>query len=542
MSPRASTASPGPKPLADRGSDRERLGDLGHAGRVAPGPVVVTAAMCRCIGSARPPRRAPGLAPHLGAPRPPRPRGPNPGAAGPQGPQARRRPASRRWSSSSSRCPDLSADTGGRKVADPRRPGAGDRRAGWCERAGRAGRRRACGRPASTRAAFTPALRDQWLHDSWSRAPLAAAARSSSSATSAACTKRHGVRRLAELADVPGIRLGVIGDGPERDWLRARLPTPGSPAPAKPATSPSPCPRSTWWSTPASTRPAATRCARPPPAAYPWWRRAPAGPRRRAPPRDRPAPRPRATRRDLPPAVGRRPRRPPPRAAGPPRPRAGRARTWTDAVDELVDATTPRSRPAPAPRRACRAGRPSHRRHGISHTALPYRGRTRGYRSPRGNDDRPPGHGRAWDALDHRPQAADGGQRPRLHRLRARCTCTATSRPSPAMTRSTSTPSTCASVGEPHPAVRAACCGSSARCSSSRWSCTSPPRSRCGDARQRARPVKYAVKRNAQLLALLAHDALGRADDPAVPRLAPAELHDRQDQPRRRRRPTTPTT
>ena len=36
--------------------------------------------------------------------------------------------------------------------------------------------------------------------------------------------KRHGVRRLAEVASVPGTRLVVIGDGPQQAWLRERLP------------------------------------------------------------------------------------------------------------------------------------------------------------------------------------------------------------------------------------------------------------------------------------------------------------------------------
>ena len=35
---------------------------------------------------------------------------------------------------------------------------------------------------------------------------------------------RHGVRRLAELASVPGIRPVVIGDGSLRRWLSSRLP------------------------------------------------------------------------------------------------------------------------------------------------------------------------------------------------------------------------------------------------------------------------------------------------------------------------------
>jgi len=77
--------------------------------------------------------------------------------------------------------------------------------------------------PGVDTAAFTPTLRDQWLHDSWSRmrspqGPLVVVGFVGS------LHKRHGVRRLAELASVPGIRPVVIGDGPQRGWLEARLP------------------------------------------------------------------------------------------------------------------------------------------------------------------------------------------------------------------------------------------------------------------------------------------------------------------------------
>lgn len=71
--------------------------------------------------------------------------------------------------------------------------------------------------------AFTPALRDQWLHDSWSKAksqhdPLVVVG------YVGGLHKQRGVRRLAKLAEVDGIRPVIIGDGPERDWLAKRLP------------------------------------------------------------------------------------------------------------------------------------------------------------------------------------------------------------------------------------------------------------------------------------------------------------------------------
>jgi phosphatidylinositol alpha 1,6-mannosyltransferase len=70
--------------------------------------------------------------------------------------------------------------------------------------------------------AFTPGLRDQWLHGSWSRArsarePLVVVGFVGS------LHKRHGVRRLVDLNDVPGIRPVIIGEGPQRDWLAGRL-------------------------------------------------------------------------------------------------------------------------------------------------------------------------------------------------------------------------------------------------------------------------------------------------------------------------------
>lgn len=71
--------------------------------------------------------------------------------------------------------------------------------------------------------AFTPALRDDWLHDHWARARSANGPRVVVGFVGS-LHKRHGVRALADLAGVPGIRPVIIGDGPQRDWLASRLP------------------------------------------------------------------------------------------------------------------------------------------------------------------------------------------------------------------------------------------------------------------------------------------------------------------------------
>lgn len=87
-----------------------------------------------------------------------------------------------------------------------------------------AGRLSALGRevgvwaPGVDTLAFTPALRDEWLHRHWSRAssraqPLVVVG------YVGALRKRHGVRRLAAVSRIPGVRLVAIGDGAQRDWL-----------------------------------------------------------------------------------------------------------------------------------------------------------------------------------------------------------------------------------------------------------------------------------------------------------------------------------
>ena len=77
--------------------------------------------------------------------------------------------------------------------------------------------------PGVDTAAFGPQLRDPWLHDSWAKAKSKHGPRVVVGYVGS-LHRRHGVRALGELADVPGIRPVLIGDGPQKPWLRARLP------------------------------------------------------------------------------------------------------------------------------------------------------------------------------------------------------------------------------------------------------------------------------------------------------------------------------
>lgn len=72
-------------------------------------------------------------------------------------------------------------------------------------------------RPGVDARAFTPALRDPWLHAHWGRGRLVVG-------YAGPLARRHDVRDLAQLAQVPGIRPVLIGDGGQREWLRERLP------------------------------------------------------------------------------------------------------------------------------------------------------------------------------------------------------------------------------------------------------------------------------------------------------------------------------
>jgi phosphatidylinositol alpha 1,6-mannosyltransferase len=67
---------------------------------------------------------------------------------------------------------------------------------------------------------FNPARRDRSLRASWTDGDLTQVV----VGYVGGLRKRHGVRRLAEVARVPGTRLVVVGSGPEQAWLRSRLP------------------------------------------------------------------------------------------------------------------------------------------------------------------------------------------------------------------------------------------------------------------------------------------------------------------------------
>lgn len=77
--------------------------------------------------------------------------------------------------------------------------------------------------PGVDTAAFTPALRDQWLHDSWARSRSPQGGRVVVGYVGS-LDHKHVVRRLGVLASVPGVRPVVIGEGAQRGWLATHLP------------------------------------------------------------------------------------------------------------------------------------------------------------------------------------------------------------------------------------------------------------------------------------------------------------------------------
>ena len=77
--------------------------------------------------------------------------------------------------------------------------------------------------PGVDTTAWAPSLRDERLHATWARkrsrsGPLVVVGFVGD------LRKREGVRRLVEVAEVPGVRLVAIGDGPQRRWLAGKVP------------------------------------------------------------------------------------------------------------------------------------------------------------------------------------------------------------------------------------------------------------------------------------------------------------------------------
>jgi phosphatidylinositol alpha 1,6-mannosyltransferase len=70
---------------------------------------------------------------------------------------------------------------------------------------------------------FHPRRRDRAVHDGWATSSRSGGPRVVVGYVGR-LAKEKQVRRLAEVARVPGVRLVVIGDGPERAWLQGAVP------------------------------------------------------------------------------------------------------------------------------------------------------------------------------------------------------------------------------------------------------------------------------------------------------------------------------
>ena len=77
--------------------------------------------------------------------------------------------------------------------------------------------------PGVDLAAYGPQLRDDRLHARWSRERSPGGPRVVVGYVGG-LSRRQGVRRLVEVAQVPGTRLVVVGDGAQRRWLADRMP------------------------------------------------------------------------------------------------------------------------------------------------------------------------------------------------------------------------------------------------------------------------------------------------------------------------------
>lgn len=70
---------------------------------------------------------------------------------------------------------------------------------------------------------FNPAQRSEALHDQWARGPHSGQGKVVVGYVGRLSAEKK-VRRLAEVSRVPGARLVVIGDGPDRAWLEQHVP------------------------------------------------------------------------------------------------------------------------------------------------------------------------------------------------------------------------------------------------------------------------------------------------------------------------------
>ncbi len=76
--------------------------------------------------------------------------------------------------------------------------------------------------PGTDARGFAPALRDDYLHDTWARARSKAGPRVVVG-HAGPLRRRLGVRRLVDAARVPGGRLVVIGEGKQKAWLAGQV-------------------------------------------------------------------------------------------------------------------------------------------------------------------------------------------------------------------------------------------------------------------------------------------------------------------------------
>jgi phosphatidylinositol alpha 1,6-mannosyltransferase len=70
---------------------------------------------------------------------------------------------------------------------------------------------------------FGPDRRSRQVHDTWARVEARGGPRTVVGFVGRLAREKQ-VRRLQEVAKVPGVQLVVVGDGPERPWLQANLP------------------------------------------------------------------------------------------------------------------------------------------------------------------------------------------------------------------------------------------------------------------------------------------------------------------------------